>query len=257
MELGQRIRQARLEAGLSQRQLCGEQLTRNMLSQIENGSARPSMKTLQFLAQQLGKPMAYFLEEQAAVSPNSQCIADARIALALGDLEKMRRALDGFTLPDAMLFEERQLLEYLWHLRRAEQALNQQALPYAGKLLRHCEGLEGLYITQELRYKCRVLLALAGDPQPLDCDEQAILARAQQASAPQRRLEILSAAEDRTSPQWNLLQAEAMFQLERYQEAAEHFRLAEQTQKVYARLEACYRELGDYKQAYEYACLQR
>ena len=32
MELGERIKQARLAAGLSQRQLCGEKLTRNMLS---------------------------------------------------------------------------------------------------------------------------------------------------------------------------------------------------------------------------------
>ena len=70
MELGKRIRQARLEAGLSQRQLCGEQITRNMLSQIENGSARPSMDTLRYLAAQLGKPIGYFLEEQAVTSPN-------------------------------------------------------------------------------------------------------------------------------------------------------------------------------------------
>lgn len=34
MELGQRLKQARLEAGMSQRQLCGDVITRNMLSQI-------------------------------------------------------------------------------------------------------------------------------------------------------------------------------------------------------------------------------
>ena len=64
MELGQRLKQARLEAGLSQRQLCGEEITRNMLSLIENGSARPSMETLRYLASRLGKPMGYFLEKQ-------------------------------------------------------------------------------------------------------------------------------------------------------------------------------------------------
>ena len=32
MELGEKLKQARLEAGLSQRQLCGEEITRNMLS---------------------------------------------------------------------------------------------------------------------------------------------------------------------------------------------------------------------------------
>ena len=56
MHLGEKIRQARLEAGLSQRQLCGETITRNMLSQIENGSANPSMATLRFLAESAHHP---------------------------------------------------------------------------------------------------------------------------------------------------------------------------------------------------------
>ena len=47
MELGEKLRQARMEAGLSQRQLCGEEITRNMQALIENGTAKPSMKTLQ------------------------------------------------------------------------------------------------------------------------------------------------------------------------------------------------------------------
>lgn len=63
MTLGEKLRQARLEAGLSQRQLCGDQITRNMLSQIENGSANPSMATLQYLAQKLNKPVGFFLED--------------------------------------------------------------------------------------------------------------------------------------------------------------------------------------------------
>ena len=61
MEMGELLRQARLEAGLTQRELCGERITRNMLSQIENGAARPSMATLQYLADALGKPVSYFL----------------------------------------------------------------------------------------------------------------------------------------------------------------------------------------------------
>ena len=54
MSLGEKLRQARLEAGLSQRALCGEEITRNMLSQIEHGTARPSMDTLRALALRLG-----------------------------------------------------------------------------------------------------------------------------------------------------------------------------------------------------------
>ena len=83
MELGKRLRQARLEQGISQRQLCGEEITRNMLSLIENGSARPSMKTLEYLARKLGKPLSFFLDENAEEkqqngnSNHSSCISSA------------------------------------------------------------------------------------------------------------------------------------------------------------------------------------
>ena len=62
MELGEKLRQARLEAGLSQRQLCGDHITRNMLSLIEHGTAKPSMDTLKLLAARRGKPVIFFLE---------------------------------------------------------------------------------------------------------------------------------------------------------------------------------------------------
>ena len=87
MDIGQRLKQARLEAGLSQRQLCGDVITRNMLSQIENGSARPSMDTLRYLSSRLGKPMGYFLEEDAVTSPNQQVMEQARQASGTQVLE--------------------------------------------------------------------------------------------------------------------------------------------------------------------------
>ena len=78
MTLGEKIKQARLEAGLSQRQLCGEEVTRNMLSQIENGAAMPSMGTLSYFARQLGKPVSYFLQEDAVCSPKGSTICGLR-----------------------------------------------------------------------------------------------------------------------------------------------------------------------------------
>ena len=80
MELSQKLKQARLDAGLSQKALCGDRITRNMLSQIENGSARPSMDTLRYLAGQLGKPLSYFLEDDAVTSPNQELMVKARSA---------------------------------------------------------------------------------------------------------------------------------------------------------------------------------
>ena len=256
MNVGSRIKAARLEAGLSQRQLCGEHMTRNMLSQIESGSANPSMKTLQYLAQQLGKPMSFLLEEQAA-SANQQCITEAKTAFALGELENMRRALDAFSEPEDLLREERQLLEFYWHFRRGQQALAEGMKPYAVKLLYRALEMDGLYITADLRYRCRVLLGMAGEKVLVEADEEAILARAMQCGNSKRRLMILDSADDKTSSAWNLLQADALFEEKRYREAAEHYLQIPQSQQIYERLEVCYRELGDFKQAYEYACKQR
>lgn len=256
MNMGSRIKAVRLEAGLSQRQLCGEHMTRNMLSQIESGTANPSMKTLQYLAQQLGKPVSFFLEEQGA-SPNQQCITEAKTAFALDQLENMRRALDAFDEPDDLLREERQLLEFYWHFRRGQQALAEGMKPYGIKLLYRALEMDGLYITADLRYRCRVLLAMAGEKILLEADEEALLARAIQCSDPKRKLMILGSADDQSSPAWNLLQADALFLEKRYLEAAEHYLRIPQNREVYEKLEFCYRELGDFKQAYEYACKQR
>lgn len=256
MELGSRIKAARIEAGLSQRQLCGEYITRNMLSQIENGSAHPSMKTLRYLAERLGKPVSFFLEEQAMASSSMAFIAEARAALALGDLEAMRRALDA-AQSDGQFYEEKQLLEYYWHIGRARQAIADGMTPYAVKLLYGALALDGLYITKDLRTRCRVLLGMAGERVELESDDEPLLARASQCQDPNRALEILAAAEDKTNQQWVLLKAQALFDARRYEEAAACYRLAAPNRKIFEKLEICYRELGDYKQAYEYACKQR
>ena len=130
MELGEKIRQARLEAGLSQRQLCGDVITRNMLSQIENGSARPSMDTLRYLAQQLGKPLSYFLEEEAVTSPNRVLMERLRTAAPSDALVLFSE----YKAPDPTFDAERWLLEALTCLTLAEEAIR-QARPGDAKAL--------------------------------------------------------------------------------------------------------------------------
>ena len=61
MTLGQKIRQTRLARGLTQKELAGEQITRNMLSQIEHGAAQPSMRTLEYLAAVLNVDAGWLL----------------------------------------------------------------------------------------------------------------------------------------------------------------------------------------------------
>ena len=54
MKLGEKIRKARLAANMTQSELAGDFITRNMLSQIENGLAMPSLQTALYIADKLG-----------------------------------------------------------------------------------------------------------------------------------------------------------------------------------------------------------
>ncbi len=121
MQLGEKLRNARLEAGLSQRQLCGEAITRNMLSQIENGSANPSMATLQYLAGRLGKPIGFFLQEETVLSPNPALLQQARQAYAQRQYSAVLEMADQYQGPDPLFDEEWHYLGALCALALAEQ----------------------------------------------------------------------------------------------------------------------------------------
>lgn len=270
MALGQRIRQARLEAGLSQRQLCGGEITRNMLSQIENGSAKPSMSTLQFLAARLGKPVAFFLEEQAITSPNQAVMTSARNAFAGGDIPAAMDALESYRAPDPVFDAEQGLLLALCRMALAESAIKEQRLPYAARLLQQIadDSRNCPYYSDTLERKHLLLLAKTGQERPtviaagLPSMDEELLVRAEaalQQKAPERCIRLLDAAEDTGSPRWALLRGDACFARKDYAAAAEHYRRAEDSypKQTLPRLETCYRELGDYKLAYEYACKQR
>ena len=62
--LGERVRAARREAGLSQAQLAGDELTKGFISQIESGLVRPSIRSLQHIASTLGRPLDYFIADE-------------------------------------------------------------------------------------------------------------------------------------------------------------------------------------------------
>lgn len=263
MELGKRLKQARLETGLSQRQLCGDEITRNMLSLIENGSARPSMDTLRYLAGRLGKPMSYFLEEPTVASPNQALMEQARSATPAEAIVLLK----SYQAPDPVFDRERWLLEALACLSAAEQALSDGRAVYAASLLEQAAqaGKCTPYYTPELE-RLRLLLchrAKLTSAQELvtllpDHTEELML-RAEAALAtgePARCGRLLDAVENRQTD-WYFLRAEAYFAAKDYVAATEHYQKAGERPQIFARLEECYRELEDYKMAYFYACKQK
>jgi tetratricopeptide (TPR) repeat protein len=60
--LGNKIKRLRKELKMTQTELAGNEMTKSMISQIENNTAMPSMKNLQFLAEKLDKSPSYFLD---------------------------------------------------------------------------------------------------------------------------------------------------------------------------------------------------
>ena len=258
MELGQLLKQARLDAGLSQRQLCGNQITRNMLSQIENGSAKPSMETLRYLAGQLGKPISFFLEEEAA-SPNQSQIQLARDAWAQGDAATALQALENYA-PDGIFDAEAGLLQALCRLELAKAALSEGHMPYAQTLLEAMSDSKTPYYTPSLERQ-RLLLLAQVDPgldvvSQLTDDELLLRARDAYGSGDFTRCAaLLDCCADNASPDWHILRGDVCFAQENYAQARTHYLTAED--RCLRKLELCCEKLGDYKTAYYYACKQR
>jgi tetratricopeptide (TPR) repeat protein len=92
--IGQRLRQARLAAGLTQQQLAGDRYTKAYISALENGIAKPSMAALNYLAPRLGKSASEILSDPS----RAWARLEADLALASGDwqaaLDRYQRLLD-------------------------------------------------------------------------------------------------------------------------------------------------------------------
>lgn len=266
MTLGEKLKKARLEAGLSQKSLCGAQISRNMLSQIEHGTARPSMDTLRYLADKLGKPISFFLDEEDRFSPNLTCIRNARTAWQSGHWEKTLNILKEFRFPDDFLEGECHTLMALSLLAGAEYASKNGQRPYALELLQQLEPIPVPYF-QDIVDNRRFLLLAEMDESPdafppLPDLDRVLLSKARLAlrrGDPIRAGNLLDGMDSRQSPVWSLLRGQVYCTLAQYSQAIDHLLLAEEAfpEKAIPLLEQCYRELGDFRHAYDYACKQK
>ncbi len=267
MTLGEKLKNARLEAGLSQRQLCGGEITRNMLSQIENGAARPSMDTLRYFARRLEKPLSFFLDEEAVSSPNQALMDRARTAFDSGDHAAVLEALAEFREPDPIFHRERGLMQQLSLLALAASAAADGRELYALELLAKAQAAPCTYPIPELEKRRLLLLAQVSRRKAEVCGllpslDGELLLRAEgalEAEDLHRAAALLEAAQDRETAQWQFLRGQVYLAAGAYGEAAACLHRAEDAfpQKTPPLLEQCYRELGDYKQAYFYACKQK
>lgn len=159
MTLGQKIKAARLEKGLTQKEVVGDYITRNMLSKIENDSATPSVRTLEYLAKALDLPTGYFLSD-AQISDGlvPDGLNEARAAF------REKRWTDCLALLEADKTAGTSDEGYLLHARAgayaARQALEEGRLTEARELAEtaHYYNQEGLYGSPDLAAQLAVTL---------------------------------------------------------------------------------------------------
>ena len=111
MTLGEKIKKARKNAGVTQYALAGDKITRNMLSAIENGSATPSFDTLRYLAKQLDLPLSYLLcdDDNLFMHNKNQCIEKIRLFLRCKEYKsciELVKKLDGYDDEIALILTE-------------------------------------------------------------------------------------------------------------------------------------------------------
>src|SRR3989440_6531456 len=87
LRLGERLRQLRVAAGLTQTDLAGDRFSKEYVSQIERGKTRPTRETIQWLAERLGVDSGFLAN---GVSEDERGRVDAALARADALLEARR-----------------------------------------------------------------------------------------------------------------------------------------------------------------------
>ncbi len=128
VELGKRIKEARLARKMTQSDVVGDFITRNMLSQIESGTANPSVKTLTYLAKVLQLPVNYLLPDELETFDDSENAADKDIeqlvkmksAFKRGDYAEAAELAMPLTDPSSIVYDEACAVLAMSHLELAK-----------------------------------------------------------------------------------------------------------------------------------------
>ncbi len=92
--IGKKIRQLREELKITQASLAEPEMTKSMISHIENGYAYPSMKNLQYIAKKLNKPVTYFLEDDAPLKNQCSSEDDLPMEIILDTLKSIDNLIE-------------------------------------------------------------------------------------------------------------------------------------------------------------------
>lgn len=281
MTLGEKLRKARTEKGMTQAEVAGERITRNMLSQIENDVASPSVGTLEYLAARLGV-RAGWLFEDAQTGGAAQKLPRARQLL---QQQNWRECLDA---AQALEGDEALAIQAMAAAHLARAALDDEAFSdaraYAERALE--SSGRGLYRSQALQLSMAAVLARCAQQAGQDVEQAVgeyrriylevqngveyhlLMARYQleqeHIQAAEREIWSIVDLPEKSRAEYLVLRGRIAAKKEQYENAALYLQQAEELgglsrilrRELYRCMELCCRETEDYKQAYEYAAKQ-
>src|SRR6266446_8243844 len=99
--LGERVRQLRVSAGLTQSDLAGDRFSKEYVSQIERGKTRPTRETIDWLAVRLGVDPG-FLANGVATDERGRlegAVARAEALIEAGRSEEAREEYESLVAP--------------------------------------------------------------------------------------------------------------------------------------------------------------
>lgn len=269
MTVGEKLKKARKEQGLTQAALAGDIITRNMLSEIENGVAAPSLATISALAKRLALPLEYFLSEEDDLFffKKKEWMPKLKSAFAQGNYKEcIRFCAQAEIEPD----DELALLLAECHYKEAERAFHNGSFKSANANLERLAfyAEKTVYGTAHLSAGATVLSAILSNVQSprYEFDQKEYYKHTKSAVLSELCAYLL---EDSNYGYVSLhyarhLEARKMMRENRYA-AALPILLELEAQKsinnvsafflfrVYADLERTHRELGDYENAYKYS----
>jgi len=281
-DIGEKIKKIRLQRNMTQTELAGDQITRNMLSRVENGAALPSLPTVWYLAERLGVPAGFLLAEgdDDRLWRKMNRIDDIRRVLRLGNaricLELCREDAEGGEADDEIylimarcaLTLAREELD-AGHLHEACTLLD-SALEYAKNTVYDTSAVRqtaSLYFRFMRRLSSMLYSeVLSGEEDALLGSEddfgRYVLAREALEAGEMRRVDSYLRTGDGQSPWCRHLAAHARMLEGKYAEAGElllqllHDESARSEVLMYCLfcdLEICCREQSDFRGAYEYS----
>ncbi|MDE6005007.1 MAG: helix-turn-helix domain-containing protein [Oscillospiraceae bacterium] len=148
-ELGRRLKTARLAKKMTQSDVAGNFITRNMLSLIESGSATPSMKTLEYLSGVLEIPMEKLVSESGISNEHEKAFHALQQAKKLLSEKKYQKFLDSIR-PEGIFSDELHALCSIAHMEIARELAKSKQIEQLQNAVSHArfasiEASKGIY----------------------------------------------------------------------------------------------------------------